>query len=167
MIRYIAFSVGLSLTLLVGLEESATLAADEATAGYAGNVQRSRGEPAIDWAQYDGQRVKGSNSVWVYLILQGRLHLIPDPTTYANLFVDWNGISVNNYFVDNIPQGNALSLGSVLAKGSGDLVYLVTDGTRMLVPDPATFNQFHFSWNKIVDLPDVVMTGLQLGSPVY
>jgi hypothetical protein len=117
------------------------MAADSATTVNKHDVQ-------IDWAQYDGQRVKGSDSVWVYLILRGRLCLIPDRTTYLNLFVDWNGISVNNYLVNNVPRGEELSSGAVLAEDSGGLAYLVIDNKKLLVPDASTFNQFYFSWER-------------------
>ena len=76
MIRYGYFSLALLLTLLSALGND-IMAADTEKTVNKNNVQ-------TDWAQYDGQRVKGSDSVWVYLILRGRLCLIPDPTTYLN-----------------------------------------------------------------------------------
>ena len=159
MIRYGYFSLALLLTLLSALGND-IMAADTEKTVNKNNVQ-------VDWAQYDGQRVKGSDSVWVYLILRGRLCLIPDPTTYLNLFADWNGISVNNYLVNNIPQGQEVSSGAVLAEDSGGIVYLVTDGKKLLIPDAPTFNQFHFSWNKIVKVPDVLMMSVPSGVQIY
>jgi len=159
MIRYSYFSLVMLLTLLSSLGND-IMAADTATAVNSSNVQ-------IDWTQYDGQRVKGSNSVWVYLILRGRLCLVPDPTTYLNLFVDWNGVSVNNYLVNNVPRGDEVSSGAVLAEDSGGLVYLVMNGKKLLIPDPPTFNQFYFSWNKIANVPDAVMTSVPSGVQIY
>jgi hypothetical protein len=90
--------------------------------------------------------------------------LLPAPT---RLFVDWNGVSVNNYLVNNVPRGEEVSSGAVLAKDSGDLVYLVMNGKKLLIPDAPTFNQFYFSWNKIASVPDAVMTSIPSGVQIY
>jgi len=158
MIRCVYLSIAVLLTCL--LAPTGVTTAEAAPAGAGSDLQ-------IDWAQYDGQRVKGSNSVWVYLILHGRLHLIPDATTYSNLFTNWNGISVNNYLVNNVPWGPALSSGAILTKGSEDWVYLVSDGKRLLIPDAATFNTFYFAWNKIVTVPDVILESIPTGVQIY
>ena len=105
--------------------------------------------------------------MWVYLILQGRLCLIPDPTTYTNLFTDWNGVEVNDYLVNNMPRSNEISSGAVLARGSDGLVYLVMQGQKMLVPNESTFNQFYFGWNNILAIPDVIMNSIPSGVEIY
>lgn len=119
-----------------------------------------------DWTKYDGERVMATNSAPVYLILHGHLRWIPNPTTYTNLFASWDGIIVSDYLVDNVPGGPALTNGAVLAKGSGSPVYLVTNGQKLWIPNPETFNKFGFSWDKIVTVPDVVIDFIPTGPVV-
>jgi hypothetical protein len=128
----------------------------------ASEVQRAY-ETAGDWTKYDGERVKGSNSAPVYLILHGQLRWIPDPTTYNNLFKDWNGISINDYLVDNVPAGATLTSGAVLAKGSAAPIYLVTNGQKLWIPDPTVFNKFYFNSGKVITVPDVVINFVPQG----
>ncbi|KHK58361.1 hypothetical protein PI87_00960 [Ralstonia sp. A12] len=116
-----------------------------------------------DWTKYDGERVTGSNSSPVYLVLHGQLRWIPNPATYTNLFASWDGIIVSDYLVDNVPRGPALTNGAVLAKGSGSPVYLVTNGQKLWIPNPETFNKFAFNWDKIVTVPDVVIDFIPTG----
>jgi hypothetical protein len=78
-----------------------------------------------------------------------------------------NGISIDNYLVNNVPRGEQLSSGAVLAEDSEGLVYLVTDGKKLLIKDAPTFNQFYFSWNKIAKIPDVVMMSIPSGVQIY
>jgi hypothetical protein len=118
----------------------------------------------IDWKKYDGERVKGSNSAPIYLMLNGELRWIPDPTTYNNLFKDWNGVNVNDYLVDNAPHGAALTSGAVLAIGLGTApIYLVTNGQKLWIPNPAVFNQFYFNQGRVVVVPDVVISSVPQG----
>lgn len=114
------------------LEKSADI--EEAPQGF---------EEVVDWRKYDGQRVKGSTGPNIYLMLNGVLRVIPDPTTYVQLFRNWNGISVNDYLVDNAPSGEPLTSGSVLINDGGR-IYLVTLSRKMWVPDPPTYNKFNF-----------------------
>ena len=126
------------------------------TPASATDVQRAY-ESAGDWTKYDGERVKGSNSAPYYLIVLGQLRWIPDPTTYNNLFKDWNGVMVNDYLVDNVPLGLALTSGAVLAKGSGAPEYLVTNGQKLWIPSPAVFGQFYFNSGKVVTVQQYVI----------
>jgi len=138
------------------------MAAGSSTAANASDVQRAY-ESAGDWTRYDGERVKGSNSAPVYLILHGQLRWIPDPITYNNLFKDWNGIGVNDYLVDNVPRGVPLTSGAVLAKGSGPAIYVVTNGQKLWIPDPTVFNKFYFNSGKVVTVPDVIINSIPQG----
>src|SRR4051794_37367351 len=86
----------------------------------------------VNWTQYDGERVIGSKGGAVYLALNGQLCWIPDPTTYNNLFKDWNGIVVNDYLINNMPHGATLTSGAVLAQATGTApVYLATNNMKM------------------------------------
>ncbi len=121
---------------------------------------------ANDWTKYDGERVKGSNSAPIYLILHGQLRWIPNPTTYTNLFASWNNVIVSDYLVDSVPSGPALTNGAVLAKGSGAATYLVTNGQKLWIPNPDTFNKFSFNSAKVVTVPDVVINAIPSGPNV-
>jgi hypothetical protein len=138
------------------------MAVGTSTPANANDVQRAY-ETAGDWTRYDGERVKGSNSAPVYLILHGQLRWIPDPTTYNNLFKDWNGIGVNDYLVDNVPVGLPLTSGAVLAKGSGAAIYVITNGQKLWIPDPTVFNKFYFNSGKVVTVPDVIINSVPQG----
>ena len=70
---------------------------------------------------------------------------------------------MSDYLVDNVPRGPALTNGAVLAKGSGSPVYLVTNGQKLWIPNPETFNKFAFNWDKIVTVPDVVIDFIPTG----
>ena len=121
-------------------------------------------EAAVVWNKYDGERVKGSNGAAIYLVLNGQLCWIPDPTTYNNLFSSWNGVVVSDYLVDNIPQGQQLTSGALLVKSpSGAPVYLLTNGKKRWIPSPDVFAKFSFNSAKVVNLPQVVVDALPQG----
>ncbi len=117
----------------------------------------------VDWRKYDGQRVRGSSGPNVYLMLNGILRWIPDATTYAQLFRNWDGISVNDYLVDNAPSGEPITSGSVLINDGGT-IYLVTLSRKMWVPDMATYNKFNFGMP--VTVPHIVAQYLPTGPNV-
>ncbi|RAS22631.1 hypothetical protein [Paraburkholderia bryophila] len=113
---------------------------------------------AVDWRKYDGERVIASTGGPIYLVLNGELQWIPNPETYNNLFASWNGVVVSDYLVDNVPRGPALTSGAVLAKGNGaPQEYLVSNGTKQWIPDPATFKKFAFNASKVVTVPQIII----------
>lgn len=120
----------------------------------------------VNWGQYDGERVVASNGGAIYLVKNGQLQWIPDPTTYNNLFVSWNGVVVSDYLIQNIPHGPALTAGAILAKGSSDTVYLITNNQKQGIPDMTTFNKFYFNSKTIVTLPQIVVDFLLTGPNV-
>lgn len=124
-------------------------------------------EQGVNWSKYDGERVKGSNSDPIYLVLNGQLSWIPDSTTYNNLFANWNNVVVSDYLVDNIPRGPALSVGAVLAKGAASApVYLITNGKKQWIPDPAVLAKFNFNGGKVVATPQVIIDAIPSGANV-
>jgi hypothetical protein len=119
-----------------------------------------------NWGKYDGERVTASTGGAIYLVMHGLLRLIPDPTTYNNLFKTWNGVVVSDYLVDNIPSGPALTSGAVLAKGSSPAIYLVTNNQKLWIPDPATFEKFSFNGSKVNTVADVIINFVPTGPNV-
>lgn len=122
---------------------------------------------AVDWRKYDGERVTASTGGPIYLVLNGQLQWIPNPETYNNLFASWNGVVVSDYLVDNVPRGPALTSGAVLARGNAAAPeYLVSNGTKQWIPDPATFNKFAFNAGKVVTVPQIVIDYVPSGRNV-
>jgi hypothetical protein len=120
-----------------------------------------------NWGKYDGERVTPSNGGPIYLIMNGLLQWIPDPTRYNNLFSSWNGVVVSDCLVDNVPPGPALTSGAVLAKGNSSAPeYLITNGYKQWIPDPATFNKFAFNSSKVVSIPNIIINYVPTGPNV-
>jgi hypothetical protein len=91
------------------------------------------------------------------------LQWIPNPNTYNNLFVDWNGV----YRVDTATMaiGPALSDGAVLAKGNASAaVYIVSNGKKRWIISPAVMEKYHFNWNHIFVVPQVLIDSIPTGN---
>lgn len=124
-------------------------------------------EGYADWRQYDGQRIKSTDSGIIYLVINGIRHTIPDGATYDNLFISWNGVKVSNFLATNIPQGVALTNGAYLAQGKpSGTKYLVTNNVKRLIPDDATFENFYFNPNTVYHLPDPFLNSIPWGEDV-
>ncbi|OED15042.1 hypothetical protein A9Z05_00730 [Burkholderia sp. A2] len=127
----------------------------EAKAGYA------------DSRQYDGQRIKASDSPIIYLVINGARHTIPDWPTYENLFIPGSPIKTNNSLVSRIPLVGALSNGAYLAQGkTSGSKYLVTNGQKRLIPDDATFENFSFNPRKINLLDENILNSIPWGEDI-
>ncbi|HKQ51668.1 MAG TPA: hypothetical protein VJT74_04820 [Pyrinomonadaceae bacterium] len=101
----------------------------------------------------------------IYLILDGMRYHIPNPPTYNNLFRDWNGIDTDINVTD-ITDGGALSDGAVLAvQNEGGVVYLVTNGFKRAIISPTAMDHYHFSWERIVRVPRILLDFIQETGP--
>ena len=100
----------------------------------------------------------------IYLVNpEGYLQWIPNPTTYNNLFIDWNG--VQRVDIATMPIGPALSDGAVLAKGSGSAaVFLVSDGVKRWVTSPNAMEKYHFNWQHVYVIPQILVDSIHPGS---
>lgn len=109
----------------------------------------------------NGQRVKWGDKI--YLILDGERRWIPNPTTYDNLFRDWNGV-INNNDVITIFEGNWLSDGAILARAPHHPpVYLISNGVKRWIQSPEAMDKYHFNWNKIIEVPKILLDFIQNG----
>jgi hypothetical protein len=100
----------------------------------------------------------------VYLIdPQGYKRGIPDPTTYNNLFRDWNNI-VTSIDITMISDGPGFAPGSILITAPGSGVYLLDNGIKKGISSPAVMDKYYFNWGRIVTLPPIVLTDLPSGS---
>jgi hypothetical protein len=115
-------------------------------------------------ADLAGLRLKAPNNAAIYLVdPKGFLRWIPDPTTYNNLFRDWNGV-ISSLDIPNISKGPNLTSGAVLAIAIGTApVYLVTNGTKEWITSPAAMDKYYFNWNTIVQTPHVLIDFIPTG----
>jgi hypothetical protein len=103
----------------------------------------------------------------VYLIMEGTRRLIPNLSTYENLFIDQNGI-YTAIDLHLIPEGEAVSNGAVLAFAEarpaeevGGPVVLVTSGMQWLVG--AMAKRYHLDLKKARSVPGVIMASVPSG----
>jgi hypothetical protein len=112
----------------------------------------------------NGLRVKLPADPAVYLIDDGLKRHIPDPTTYTNLFRDWNGIIID-ININEIPSGSDISIGAVLARGDGTApVYLIDQGVKRWITSPAAMDKYYFSWDRVVVVPITLLTSIPDGA---
>jgi hypothetical protein len=113
--------------------------------------------------ELNGRRLQGVGDPKVYLVLDGKRRWIPNPTTYTNLFRDWNGIQ-QVIDINAIDDGGPLSDGAVLMRPANQApVYLVTDGSKRWVTAPSVMDKYYFDWNKVVSVPPVVAASVPTG----
>lgn len=113
----------------------------------------------------DGMRVrKAANSRQpAFLMINGRAHLLTDEVAQNNLFGNTDSTPVQDLVV---------SIGAVigdgyLAREEGTApVYLVYDGYKRWIPNPATFEQFGFGWDLVREVPAGSLAGIPNGPDV-
>jgi hypothetical protein len=100
----------------------------------------------------------------VYLIApDGYKRGVPDPTTYNNLFRDWNGI-VTSIDITQISDGPGLASGTILIDAPGYGVFILDNGVRKGISSPAIMDKYYFNWGRIVTRPAIVMNAIPAGS---
>lgn len=141
-------------------------AAEIATTTVPFEVTRGVAPKAVPVARPDlaGMRLMPLAGGPIYLVNpEGMLQWIPNPATYNNLFRDWNGV----FRVDiaNMAIGSALSDGAVLAKGhASSAVYVISNGKKRWVTSPAAMDKYHFNWNHVYVVPQVLINGIPTGA---
>ena len=114
----------------------------------------------------NGCRLKAPGDDKIYLVDQGVRRLIPDPTTYNNLFRDWNGI-VQDPLILDIPEGRPVVSGSVLARVVGtEPVYLVEPGSKRWIASPHTMDVYYLSWDRVYVIPPELLAGIPDGPTI-
>lgn len=114
----------------------------------------------------DGVRIRMPNQPTIYLVDQGLRRAVPDPSTYNNLFRDWEGIVVD-IDVDAVPLGPPIAHGAVLVRADGaPSVYLVDRGVKRLVASPETMNRYHFAWSRIHVVPPSLVDAIPVGQTI-
>ena len=107
----------------------------------------------------DGQRVQRKGDPLVYLVDRGMKRLVPDPPTYTSLFRDTTIAAFES--LDDIPTGEPVSQGAVLASGFGDpKVYLVERRGKRFVSSAAAMDRYGLDGTKVQVLPPIVMEAM-------
>lgn len=120
-----------------------------------------------DWVEtrpdLAGRRILAADGISVYLVNpEGYLQGVPNPGTYNNLFRDWNGMVQLD--VLHLAKLANLSNGAVLARGNGSgAVYIVTNGWKRWITSPATMDKYHFAWNRVYVVPQVLIDSIPQG----
>lgn len=114
----------------------------------------------------NGIRIQIPGNAAIWLILNGVRRHIPNPSTFDNLFRNWNGI-VQDINADQIDEGAALSNGAFLARPNNEApVYLVSNNEKMHVLSPDVMDDYNFDWNRVQSLPKVAIDAIASGPNV-
>jgi len=114
----------------------------------------------------NGLRVQLPGDPAIYLMDGGKKRHIPDPPTYNNLFRDWNGV-IQEIDVGTIDVGTPISVGAVLAAGFGDAaIYLIDQGVKRHIGNPATMDRYYFGWNKVFHVPPIIIAAVPFGPTI-
>ena len=107
---------------------------------------------------FEGKRIKGDKDDSVYLVLDGKLRHIADPTVYEALFgnQDITFETVPQPMVDSFTKGSALDQRTPLVKGFDDPVYLIDEKKKRWIKSPEAFNRYTFSSDEITPIGSVV-----------
>lgn len=94
----------------------------------------------------------------------GLLQVIPNPSTYNNLFENWDGIVSMD--TTTVMMGPALTDGAILARGNtSQQLYLVSNGEKRWITSPAEMEKYHFSFNRVFVVPQVLIDSIRTGTP--
>lgn len=111
----------------------------------------------------NGLRIQKPGHAEIFLIVEGTRRLIPNPVTYENLFLSWNGIT-QDVNIDDIDRGADLTDKALLARERNiTTVFLITNDSKFGIPSEQVFNQFYFSWDKVWELPPVALGAIPDG----
>ncbi|TSC90311.1 MAG: N-acetylmuramoyl-L-alanine amidase family 2 protein, partial [Candidatus Berkelbacteria bacterium Licking1014_96] len=94
--------------------------------------------------------IRGINSAPVYHLSSGKKEHFADMLALEGWgYSSSDIVDLPSSFVDTYPQNPTLYN---LARGDGVNVFLLQNGQRCQVPNPAVFGSFGFKWNEITDL---------------
>jgi hypothetical protein len=69
--------------------------------------------------------------------------------------------------INSIDQGPDISDGSILAKDPNLApVYLIDNGTKRWITSPGVMDKFHFDWQQIKSVPNIVLSYVPDGSNI-
>lgn len=106
----------------------------------------------------DGTLLKLANSPRVYVIIDGKKKWISTPEVFEQLRYQWTDIIVvTDTVLNSIPN-----LEDNLIRAIGNYkVYLVVNGIKRHIPNPAIFLDYGFNWGDVVDVDSSVVDKYQ------
>ncbi|MET9437224.1 hypothetical protein [Streptomyces sp. NPDC006551] len=115
--------------------------------------------------ELNGLRIKGVNTDDVYLVLDGKRHLIPSTVTYNALFRTTDGVRLV-LTTANITDGGSLTAYAYLARSTDDAtIYLVSNGSKREIT-PAALDKFGFNTAAVRTTYPSVLAALPTAAPL-
>ncbi|MFE6526765.1 hypothetical protein [Streptomyces sp. NPDC057794] len=115
--------------------------------------------------ELNGLRIKAVNSDDVYLVLDGKRHLIPSPVTYNALFRTTDGVRLV-LTTANITDGGPLTAYAYLARSTDSAtVYLVSNGSKREITATA-LDEFGFNTAAVRTTYPSVLAALPTAAPL-
>lgn len=116
----------------------------------------------------DGTLLKASGPQ-VDMMQNHQRRWIPDPQTFNYMGLNWNAIlTISDNEWSSIPAGPQFPsrADGTLLKGSQPNVYVMQNGQRHWIPDPATFDALGYSWADVQTVADADLNAIPLGAQV-
>ncbi|MGC5038634.1 hypothetical protein ACPXCS_22875 [Streptomyces sp. DT190] len=115
--------------------------------------------------ELNGRRIKAPDSADVYLVLDGKRHLIPSSVTYNALFTGTDGIRLV-LTTANISDGGPLTAYAYLARTTADpSVHLVSNGYKREIT-PEAMDAYGFAWANVRTTHPEVLAVLPDAAPL-
>lgn len=118
----------------------------------------TKGTPSIN-PYPDSTLLKTSDSIRVYVIIQGKKKWIATPEVFETLGYKWTAITV----VDANTLKSIPDFEDNLIRANGDIkVYMVVNGIRHHIPNPDIFLDYGFLWGDVKDVPQATIDQYRL-----
>lgn len=95
----------------------------------------------------DGTLIKIPDNPNVYVIVNGKRKLIPNPETFVSYNYNWNDVIIAETVTVNIYPEVTL----IRAEGD-DRIYQIVDGKKHWIPSAETFLNYGFDWSDVVNV---------------
>ena len=114
--------------------------------------------------ELNGKRIKTVDSPAIYLVIDGYRRGIPNPSTYNNLFRDWNNILIS-FDITSIPVAPSISSGALLVKSSdSNKVFLLSDGQKRHISSPKIMDKYNFNWDRVNIVAPIFLSSIPTGA---
>jgi hypothetical protein len=122
----------------------------------------------------EGCMARESSRPEVWVVKDGERHWVPDGQTVDSLG-GWGAVQVVDDRIDNPIGDNYPSVidhakhypdGNLLTAAPQPNIYVMEDGKRRWITDPATFDAHGFRWEDVRHLSEVEINAIPLGAPL-
>ena len=120
------------------------------------------------WQHPDRRLIRAENGYRVYMVEDGLKRHIPNPKVFEDQGLNWEEVvEVDDDEVEVLPEGDPLSYTEgTLIQGEGPEVYVVSNGQKRHILDPAVFNKFQYNWRQIIRVNNDELAIYPVGEPV-